>query len=39
VDAVAVCYGAHAERSLRALGPRACVPSVEDLRRWLHEHA
>jgi phosphoglycolate phosphatase len=39
VDAVAVCYGAHAARSLLALRPRACVPSVEDLRQWLHRHA
>lgn len=39
VDALAVSYGAHAEPSLRALEPRACVASVEELRRWLHRHA
>ena len=35
VDAVAVCYGAHASDALRALEPRACVASVEELRQWL----
>jgi len=35
VDAVAVCYGAHAGESLRALEPRACVSSVDELRQWL----
>jgi len=38
VDAVAVTYGAHPEASLRALGPRACVASVEELRSWLRHH-
>jgi phosphoglycolate phosphatase len=35
VDAVAVCYGAHAGDSLRALEPRACVSSIGELREWL----
>lgn len=35
VDAVAVGYGAHSEHALRALGPRACVASVEELAQWL----
>jgi phosphoglycolate phosphatase len=35
VDAVAVTYGAHPGEALRALGPRACVESVAELRRWL----
>jgi len=39
VDAVAVCYGAHAEASLRAMRPRACVGSVPDLDEWLRQHA
>lgn len=39
VDAVAVCYGAHAEEGLRALGPRACLGSVEELSGWLCAHA
>lgn len=39
VDAVAVSYGAHAEEDLRALLPRACVASVEELRLWLTKHA
>jgi phosphoglycolate phosphatase len=39
VDAVAVCYGAHAEASLRALHPRACLSSVEGLEAWLRQHA
>jgi len=39
VDAVAVCYGAHAERALLALRPRACVPSVAELSQWLRHHA
>jgi len=38
VDAVAVGYGAHAERSLVALRPRACLASVQDLREWLLRH-
>jgi len=39
VDAVAVCYGAHAESDLRRLAPRACVSSVEELEQWLTTHA
>jgi len=39
VDAVAVCYGAHAGVDLRALEPRACVDTVEELRRWLASNA
>ena len=39
VDAVAVTYGAHPEQALRALGPRGCVASVEELDRWLQRHA
>jgi len=39
VDAVAVCYGAHAGEDLRALEPRACVDTVEELRRWLASNA
>jgi phosphoglycolate phosphatase len=35
VGAVAVTYGAHPEKALRALSPLACVSSVEDLARWL----
>ena len=38
VDAIAVTYGAHPETALRCHGPRACVTSVGELRRWLHEH-
>jgi len=39
VDAVAVCYGAHPEPALRALAPRGCVASVEELRAWLTANA
>jgi hypothetical protein len=39
VDAVAVCYGAHAASSRRALGPRACLSNVEELAGWLQQHA
>jgi len=39
VDALAVSYGAHVETSLRALAPRGCVASVEELQQWLHRHA
>jgi len=39
VDAVAVCYGAHAEASLRALRPRACLSTVPELEAWLRQHA
>jgi len=38
VPAVAVCYGAHPERSLRALAPLACVASVLELEQWLEKH-
>ena len=37
VDALAVTYGAHAEKSLRSCQPRACVASVAELSRWLSE--
>jgi phosphoglycolate phosphatase len=39
VDAVAVGYGAHPIESLSALGPRACVGSVVELRQWLTANA
>jgi phosphoglycolate phosphatase len=39
VDAVAVTYGAHPGAALRALAPRACVTSVEELRAWLTANA
>jgi phosphoglycolate phosphatase len=39
VDAVAVTYGAHAEESLLAFMPRACVASVGELRQWLATNA
>jgi phosphoglycolate phosphatase len=39
VDAVAVAYGAHPPDSLQAWEPRACVHSVEELRRWLTANA
>jgi phosphoglycolate phosphatase len=39
VDALAVCYGAHAADDLRALRPRACLGSVAELRQWLQRHA
>jgi len=35
MDALAVTYGAHPERALRALKPVACVASVGELDRWL----
>jgi len=38
VAAVAVCYGAHPERSLRALSPLACVASVRELQEWIEKH-
>ena len=38
VDGLAVTYGAHEERHLRACGPSGCVESVEALRRWLSEN-
>jgi phosphoglycolate phosphatase len=39
VDAVAVTYGAHAERGLRACGPLGCVSSVTELEQWLKTNA
>jgi phosphoglycolate phosphatase len=39
VDALAVCYGAHAEADLRTLQPRACLASVPELTEWLMRHA
>jgi phosphoglycolate phosphatase len=39
VDAVAVTYGAHEERGLRAFAPRACVSTVGELREWLKTNA
>jgi phosphoglycolate phosphatase len=39
IDALAVAYGAHPGESLRALEPRGCVASIEELRRWLETHA
>ena len=39
VDAVAVGYGAHPLDALSALGPRACVASVGELRQWLTTNA
>jgi phosphoglycolate phosphatase len=38
VDGLAVTYGAHPERQLRACGPRGCVASVAALERWLSEN-
>lgn len=35
VDALAVTYGAHPERGLRACAPRACVTNVRELEEWL----
>lgn len=35
VDALAVTYGAHPERGLRACGPLGCFPDVASLREWL----
>jgi phosphoglycolate phosphatase len=39
VDALAVAYGAHPGERLRALGPRACVASITELRTWLETNA
>ena len=39
VDALAVAYGAHPGEILRALAPRGCVESVEELQRWLAKNA
>ena len=36
VDALAVTYGAHAADSLRACGPKGCVGSVPELKKWLN---
>ena len=38
VDGLAVTYGAHEARHLRACGPRGCVESVEALSQWLSEN-
>ena len=35
VDALAVCYGAHAPERLLALAPRACLSAIEALPGWL----
>jgi phosphoglycolate phosphatase len=35
VDSVAVLGGAEVEAELRGYGPRACLPGVEVLPRWL----
>jgi phosphoglycolate phosphatase len=39
VDAIAVTYGAHDEKLLRERAARHYAASVEDLRRWLAQHA
>ena len=39
VDALGVAYGAHPAAALRALAPRQCVESVEELSRWLAANA
>lgn len=39
VDALAVAYGAHPEKSLAACGPRGCVSSVQALGAWLTANA
>jgi phosphoglycolate phosphatase len=39
VDALAVTYGAHAEATLRACGPRGVLSSVKELREWLKANA
>jgi len=39
VDALAVTYGAHPEKGLRACGPRDCVASVAELGEWLRQNA
>jgi len=38
VDALAVTYGAHPEAALRRHDPRACIPSVPELKQWLSDH-
>jgi phosphoglycolate phosphatase len=35
VDALAVCYGAHAPERLLALEPLACLSAIEALPGWL----
>jgi phosphoglycolate phosphatase len=35
VDALAVCYGAHAPERLLALGPLACLSAIDALPGWL----
>ena len=39
VDALAVAYGAHAEGSLRSLGPLECFSDVASLTAWLTQNA
>jgi phosphoglycolate phosphatase len=39
VPAVAVSYGAHAKADLAALGPLACVDSIDELSQWLNRNA
>ena len=39
IDALAVTYGAHPERALRALKPLACAASVGELEQWLKRNA
>jgi phosphoglycolate phosphatase len=39
VDALAVAYGAHPERGLRACGPLGCFSDVGSLREWLTKNA
>ena len=39
VDALGVAYGAHPAAALRALAPRHCVESVDELSRWLEANA
>jgi len=39
VAALAVGHGAHPREKLLALGPIACVDSMAELQRWLHENA
>jgi phosphoglycolate phosphatase len=39
VDALAVTYGAHPERSLRECAPLGCVPDVSSLSQWLQRNA
>lgn len=39
VDALAVTYGAHPERGLRACSPLGCMEDVKALETWLKTHA